>query len=594
MNMKKFIIYALACVMALPLLTSCEKMLEEDSFGRPTTDDMLRNEENVVSLVGQAYADLKFMHDHWGSWGVNLLTADEGLCPVRKGGDWNDGGYWKNLNTHKWNPYGKAFENIWNCTIAGAVLCNNLLQTLYMSEESMSPEVYAMYVGELEVLRSYYYFLLFDSFGRVPYMEDYSSRHETLLAPEVTWAHLVSCLEKNAPNMAVVTDANRANYLGRCTQGMAYMLLARLYLNAESYGCTPENVMAATRTVDSKGGKKGGVLLNEVGIKISSPNDFYTNALRCCNKVIASNSYSIEKDFFTNFLIDNGGSRENIFTIVEDGTTNNERDAYGSKNKMRINLLTLHYVFQDAFKVQMKIQPWNGFVARPDFLAIYNDHDVRGPGYEGLGTNDTHHWGWFLGPVCKEGETTPMNDLVKDEKNQPVPVILVSTINSLDSANRNDGARMYKYEIDKNAKYTYCENDFVLFRYADLVMMKKEAVLRGGTDDMPGSENDAIDAIKQRTFAYSGGAADFDAAYPDAFTTLDGGLTGGLLAERGRELAWECCRRRDLIRFGQFENVQYVENKDATRRWFPIPFSVLEKSYIDEKGNPIWTQNPGY
>ena len=113
MNMKKFIIYALACVMALPLLTSCEKMLEEESFGRPTTDDMLRNEENVVSLVGQAYADLKFMHDHWGYWGVNLLTADEGLCPVRKGGDWNDGGYWKNLNTHKWNPYGKAFENIY-------------------------------------------------------------------------------------------------------------------------------------------------------------------------------------------------------------------------------------------------------------------------------------------------------------------------------------------------------------------------------------------------------------------------------------------------------------------------------------------------
>ncbi len=572
--MKKFIIYALACVMALPLLTSCEKMLEEESFGRPTTDDMLRNEENVVSLVGQAYADLKFMHDHWGYWGVNLLTADEGLCPVRKGGDWNDGGYWKNLNTHKWNPYGKAFENIWNCTIAGAVLCNNLLQTLYMSEVSMSPEVYAMYVGELEVLRSYYYFLLFDSFGRVPYMEDYSSRHETLLAPEVTWAHLVACLEKNAPNMAVVTDANRANYLGRCTQGMAYMLLARLYLNAESYGCTPENVMAATRTVESKGGKKGSVLLNEVGIKINSANDFYTNALRCCNKVIESGSYSIEPDYFTNFLIDNGGSRENIFTIVEDGTTNNERDAYGSKNKMRINLLTLHYVFQDAFKVQMKIQPWNGFVARPDFLAIYNDHDVRGPGYEGLGTNDKHHWGWFLGPVCKEGSDVPMNDLVKDEKNQPVPVILVSTINSLDSANRNDGARMYKYEIDKNTTLDgkLMDNDIVLFRFADVLLMRAEAKLRNGED---GHKDFFLvrDRVKM----------------PDRELTLK-----NLYDERLMELCWEGWRRQDMIRFRQYKSLYtgddidpVIDESDGHTTVFPIPGNVLIF-------NDNLKQNPGY
>ena len=594
--MKKLVTYALICAMTMPLVTACH-MLDEDNFGKPTTDEMLRKEENVVSLVGQAYADLKFMHDHWGYWGVNTLTADEGLCPVRVGGDWNDGGYWKNLNTHAWNPYGKAFENIWNCTIAGAVLCNNLLQTLYTNEESMSPEVYGMYVGELEVLRSYYYYLLFDSFGRVPYMEDYSDRHETLLDPHVTWAHLVACLEKNAPNMAVVDDANRANYIGRCTQGMAYMLLARLYLNAPSFGCTPENVMAATRTVDSKGGKAGSKLMEEVGIKINSENDFYTNAIRCCNKVIESGSYAIEPDFFTNFLIDNGASREHIFTIVEDGSVNNERDAYGSKNKMRINLLTLHYVFQNAFKVPMKIQPWNGFVARPDFIAIYNDHDVRGPGYEGLGTNDTHRWGWFLGPVCKEGTTTPMEDLVEDKDGNKIPVVLVPTVTSLDAAERNDGARMYKYEVDKNGKYTYCENDFVLFRYADLVMMKKEAILRGGSDDKLGIEDEAIKAIKKRSFAYSDGdkVAAFDAAYPDAFTSLDGGLTGGLLAERGRELAWECCRRRDLIRFGQFENVQYVTQKAETRRWFPIPFSVLEKSYIDpETGESIWSQNPGY
>ncbi len=584
--MKKSFIYALVCAFCLSAFVGCN-MLEEENFGKPTTDEMLKNEANVISLVGQSYADLKFIHDHWGYWGVNTLTADEGLCPVRVGGDWADGGYWKNLNTHAWNAYGQAFKNIWECTIAGAVLCNNLLETLYSNEQNMTPSVYAMYVGELEVLRSYYYYLLFDSFGRVPYMEDYSDRHEVLLDPWVTWAHLVACLEKNAPNMAVVNDANRANYIGRCTQGMAYTLLARLYLNAESFGCTPENVMAAVRTCTVHNGEKGSSPLKEAGINITSTKDFYTNAVRCCNKVIESGSYSIEPNFFNNFLIDNGGSKENIFTIVEDGTTNNERDEYGSKNKMRITLLTLHYVFQDRFN--MLIQPWNGFIARPDFMNLYNDHDVRGAGYEGLGTNDTKQWGWFLGPVCPEGSTTPMLDTDKS------PVILVNNVNSLDSASRMAGARMYKYEIDKSHKYNYCENDFVLLRYADVILMKKEAVLRGGVDDNPGIEDGAVQDIKKRTFAYSDDPiAAFDAAYPTAFTAVNEDLTTGILAERGREMAWECTRRRDLIRFNQFEKVQYVTTNAITRRWFPIPFSVLEKSYVDENGKQIWTQNEGY
>lgn len=587
--MKNTIKYALLSALALPILfTSCN-MLEEENFGKPTTDAMLQNEENVVCLVGQAYADLRFMHDHWGYWGVNTLTADEGLCPIRKGGDWNDGGYWKYLNTHEWNAYGEAFKNIWNCTVAGSVLCNNLLETLYMNEENMSPETYGKFVGELETLRSYYYYLLFDSFGRIPYMEDYSDRNEALLEPHVVWAHLVSTLERNAPNMAVVNDANRTQYAGRCTQGFAYTLLARLYLNAESFGCTPENVMAAARTCDVHNGKKGSKPLEEVGISIKSTQDFYTNAVRCANKVIESGAYVIEPNYFTNYLIDNAGSRENIFTIVEDGLTATypERDACGSKNKFRIMFLSLHYGFQKRYGMQLDC--WNGFCARPDFMTIFNDHDVRGAGYEGKGTMDTHQWGWFLGPLC-DADGNVMLDTDKE------PIDIHVDIESLDGADRRDGARMYKYEMDKEGKYKYMENDFVLFRYADVLLMKKEALLRGGQDNAPGIEDPGITDMKKRVFAYSPDpVAAFDAAYPDAFTALSADLQGGILAERGRELSWENARRRDLIRFGQFEKIQYVKNTAETRRWFPIPYSVLQKAVVDpETGKKLWTQNPGY
>ena len=126
--------------------------------------------------------------------------------------------------------------------------------------------------------------------------------------------------------------------------------------------------------------------------------------------------------------------------------------------------------------------------------------------------------------------------------------------------------------------------------------MKAEA-LAHGAGAATGEYTQAVSQMKKRAFAYSANPeSDFDAAYPDAFTGLSNDLNSGILAERGRELSWECARRRDLIRFGQFEKVQYVTGAglNNTRRWFPIPYSVLQKSSIKADGTPYWTQNAGY
>lgn len=563
-NVIKIIIYV---VLALPLFVSCNGWLNEKNYGNPTTEDMMSNEDNVVLLVGQAYADVKWLHDHWGYWGVASLTSDECLCPVRMPGEhWSDGGYWRNLNTHSWDPMANAFKNIWNTTISGAVLCNKLLSTLSDNKGVMSDAVYNQYVGELETLRSYYYYMLFDCFGRIPYLEEFIDKTEPLMAPEKVWSRLVTCLEKNAPNLPVVNDANRASYYGRVTQGFAYALLARLYLNAESFGCTPSNIsLPAT-------------------ITLSSASDFYTNAVRCCDKIIKSGAYKIEPDFFSNFKIDNSGSKENIFVIVENGNGDFDARSNGSmSNKLRIIMLTLHYSHQGTWGLIEK--PWNGFCARPSFIDRYAANDVRGPGNEGKGTKNEKRWGWFVGPIYNADGTT----LLKDENGDPA--IIRKEVESLSGALWGDGARMSKYEVDKDKKYQFCENDFVLFRYADVLWMKEEAILRGGTGTSEVNTED-FKTMLGRAFAYdTDGKASFNAAYPTALTL------NGILDERGREFAWENIRRRDLIRFGKFNNpsyVEYVSVTDEYRKWFPIPYSVLEKSVRDENGNAIWTQNPGY
>ena len=570
----KRLFYILAVLAtASSITTSCADLLEEVNYGNPTVEDMMTNEQNVVLMVGKIYSDLKFTHDHWGYWGLTTITGDEGLCvPRNNGNDWNDGGYWLKQNTHTWDHRGDAIKNVWNVTISGAVLCNQVIETLNQFRSSMSDEVYARYVGEVEVMRSYYFYLLFDCFGRIPYTEKYEEATGPLLEPEEVWSHLVSVLERNAPNMAVVSDGNRAANYGRTTQGFAYALLARLYLNAEGFGCTPDNVF---KKVPAPTQYKG---------------SFYDNCLRCCNAVIDAGSYSIESDYFTNFKIHNENSKENIFVIVENGMTDDERGNGSMSNKLRIVQNTHHYGIQ--FYYGLLLDTWNGFCARPDFLKLYADTDVRGPGNEKKGTANTKQWGWFLGPVHKKGSTTDLyldEDYTDASNPNGTPTVIHAEISSLTNAHNFDGARLNKWEIDKTGTYTYNENDFVLMRYADVLWMKEEAILRGAAG-ASGVQTPDFQTMLKRAFSYDKESLTvFNKSYPDATTTLE-----GILDERGREFTWEMVRRRDLIRYGKFGDIQYVTAKDDYRKWFPIPYSVLEKSLTDENGNKVWTQSPGY
>ncbi len=595
--MKK-LFYILAAVATLSM-TSCSDLLDEVNYGNPSVEDMMSSEETAVMMFGQCYADLKWVHDHWGYWGVSSLTADECLCPVRMPSEhWADGGYWKRLNTHKWNSFADAFKNIWNTTISGAVNCNQMIKTFadFKDKANMSEASYNAFVSELEVLRSYYFYLIFDCFGRIPYLEEYVESVEPLMEPHLVWSYLVSCLERNLDK---IPEAEGTQYYGRVTRGFAQGLLARLYLNAESYGCTPENVFPENIFVkeipalkedateeEQKAWKKQYGHLRLLPARWDGNKSFYDCVVECCDAVIESDIYSIEEDYFANFAIDNESSKENMFILVEDGRANFDVRYNGSMmNKMRMIHLSLHYSHQSSYNLIEK--PWNGFCARPKFMELFNVNDVRGAGWEtDKGTKREKQWGWFVGPMYNT-----KGSLAADENGATDPIRV--EVESLDGAKWYDGARMTKYEIDETGTYAWAENDFVLMRYADVLWMKREAILRGGKDTgFKGDEQRDLATLKKRAFAYGtkeGEEYTFEQAYGEI--TLD-----NILDERGREFAWELVRRRDLIRFGKFGDpsyVQYVEGTSEHLNWFPIPYSVLEKSpEID--GVDIWTQNKGY
>ena len=134
------------------------------------------------------------------------------------------------------------------------------------------------------------------------------------------------------------------------------------------------------------------------------------------------------------------------------------------------------------------------------------------------------------------------------------------------------GARVGKYEVDRTAYSDgkQVDNDIVLFRYGDALLMESEAKVRNGED---GSAE--LNAIRQR------------AGMPLVEANLD-----NILKERLLELVWEGWRRQDLIRFDKFtkaydQRTPIDGEETGFTTVFPIPQKCLDL-------NKSYKQNYGY
>jgi hypothetical protein len=130
------------------------------------------------------------------------------------------------------------------------------------------------------------------------------------------------------------------------------------------------------------------------------------------------------------------------------------------------------------------------------------------------------------------------------------------------------GIRVIKYPYDYPHKDQQTNNDYAIFRYADVLLMKAEALLRTGA---PGALP-IVNSLRAKRGAPALGSVDL----------------ASLLDERGREMYWEGWRRNDQIRFGTYLKAsQEKPASDPKYLLFPISNNQLAV-------NPNLTQNPGY
>ncbi|MFN7119090.1 MAG: RagB/SusD family nutrient uptake outer membrane protein, partial [Saprospiraceae bacterium] len=138
------------------------------------------------------------------------------------------------------------------------------------------------------------------------------------------------------------------------------------------------------------------------------------------------------------------------------------------------------------------------------------------------------------------------------------------------NAFREAGARIGKFEFALGSTPDL-DNDFPVFRYADILLIKAEALWRQNPADAQALA--LVNQIRSRA-----GVA--------PFTTL---TADNLLAERGREMFAELKRRTDLIRFGKFNDARWAKPRDPSTHVniYPIPRAQLD-------ANKSLKQNPGY
>lgn len=529
-------------VLALSLsLTSCLDETPKDQI--PETEIYDSANSLYVNAVASLYNYIGAHEEGEGLQGTcrgiydyNTLTTDEAIIPIR-GGNWYDGGLWENMYNHTWTATDTDLYNVWKYLYKVIVLSTKSLETIEKYKALLTEQQRVNYAAEVRAVRAMYYYYAMDMFGRIPILQSSTQKTADIRQSnrsDVFW-YVVKELQDVAPLLANEHSNLQGNYYGRVTRPVAWFLLAKLSLNAEVY--TDDDWTDSSRP-DGKT-----IMFDIEGNKKNA----WQTCVHYCDLITAA-GYTLEADYTKNFAVHNEGSSENIFTIPLD------KNLY--LNEFHYLFRSRHYAHGGAYSGASE----NGTCATLHTMA------VNGFGTE---TPDARlDMNFYTGKVEVDGKYVTMEDGTPLEY-KPLAVEKNLTASPyLETA----GARMKKYEVDRTA---YSDgrmpnNDIVLYRYADVLLMKSEAKVRNGE-----SGDEEMNAVRSRV------------GMPSLSATLD-----NLLNERLLELVWEGWRRQDMIRFGTYcKQYDIHTQSEADKKGYTTVFPIPEKTH---ELNPNLKQNPGY
>lgn len=417
--------------------------LDEEIYENIPADIYPENANQVASVSANAYSGLRLLIDDEGWWYLAQEISSDEFCGPTRDADWYDGGKWLSIHQHEWSNDDEGVNRMWEKLWNAVTTCNISLDL--MRQFQQTPEVIAK-MNEVETVRSFYYYLLMDNYGDIPYLTSKANAPEqpTKIKRAAVYDSLITTVERALPSLKLIDNKNLA------TRYMAFSLLAKLYVNAEVYTGTAQWAKA----------------------------DAYTDS-------VLAGPYSLATNATDPFVTNNENSSEIIFSIPFD------EDTYKG---FRLHMRSLHYLSNLTY--DMQVGPWNGLCVTPNHFDTYEDGDLRKNAYFIYGPQFD-----INGNSITDGVTHNALDI-----DPYLPELYMTAENYTADEYRNTGARVEKFEIAIGAKENL-SNDFPLFRITDFYLMKAETQIRLLGD---GSGDDWINPIRIRADVSSWSGAGLD------------------------------------------------------------------------------------
>lgn len=537
--MKKILKYLGLPVLMAGLVWSCDD-LDVPITTQLTPEVFPQNSTQYIQTTGPVYAAFRGEFS-FAWWWSQSLTTDEAILPAR-GGNWFDNRNYIAMHYHDWNADNGIIGSLWDWSSKVIGTSNQAISILRQTMPEGAEK--KTLISELKTMRAISYFMLMDSYGDVPLdtlYGDFSSHTKT--ARKDVFNFIEKELKSAVPNL---NPASGVATYGRPNKQTANAMLAKLYLNANVYTGTQR----------------------------------YTDCIAACDEVINSGLYAVEPraTYLQMFYPTNGPAmKEFIFAVPYDPaavTVGYNGQMYHARYDVPRS---------ERAKFGLSFTPSAPRSTLPEFYANFDD------------PNDIRNKQWLTGlQYLNDGVTPVMVTTTKKGYDQfytgsdggasytyqvnLTPNIVPRQSEALfdlgnDEIAWNMGYRNIKFYPDATSTNRNQKNDVPFLRYSDVLLMKAESILRGGTVTLGQSADALVNMVRSNR-------------------TTSAALTGvtleDLYKERSREFAWEAWHRNDMIRFGKYEGSWgYKTNTDLYRRVFPIPTNAMVL-------NPALTQNDGY
>ena len=471
---------------------------------------------------------------------AQCLASDE-FTSLAFAGGYYDSGTYAHQALHCSSP-NDASIGWYDDVTAGITKANTIL-------EELGSGASAQMKAPARAIRAYYTWILMDNYGDTPILDKVQS--EGSVVPRSSRKEVAEWIESELNDIIpALTDDVTENTYGKPTKWMAEALLAKLYINWPVYTAESVDQYDAATAANPK----------------------LDACIAACDEIINSGKFNLGSvDYLHKFSYDNGWQVEDFIYAIPYDAINRQGMQYARPRTFKDmkNLLPNVYGSTDKFT-----QSFGGnMVVTPEFAKLFSlDGDIR-------------NLSILRGDVYVRDPKTlrPTTEPFMYKGNQvhfTEDITLAKKDNNIDVGNDANAYQQGCHSIKwftTPADYNNGRNqsnDLPIFRFADILLMKAEALTRQGSS--------GAKALFNQIRTYAG-----------APTIANEPTLQEIYDERGREFFDENWRRNDMIRFGHYEDEFFPHYKDfpdanfdKRHRIFPVP-----QNTINLNG---WEQNPGY